>query len=91
MVEFLNKFNKKNRNAESQFIEEAEELFKKTITTIKGSIGKSAFRPTGIINVSVFEAVGDSLGHAGDTNGHAIHDVLLHALSQSSAGETHDA
>lgn len=57
MVEFLNKFNKKNRNADNQFIEEAEELFKKTITIIKESIGKSAFRPTGVINVSVFEAV----------------------------------
>jgi len=57
MVEFLNKFNKKNRNAEEAFITAAEQLFKTTITTIKNSIGKSAFRPTGVINVSVFEAV----------------------------------
>lgn len=57
MVEFLNKFNKKNRNANSDFITAAEELFKSTITTIKNCIGKSAFRPTGVINVSVFEGV----------------------------------
>jgi len=57
MVEFLNKFNKKNRNPTDDFILTAENLFKDTITCIKNSIGKSAFRPEGVINVSVFEAV----------------------------------
>ncbi len=61
MVEFLNKFNKKNRNVEEAFIAAAEQLFKTTISTIKNSIGKSAFRPTGVINVSVFEAVSVSV------------------------------
>lgn len=57
MVEFLNKFNKQKRNPDADFLLESEKLFKDTITFIKNSIGKSAFRPEGVLNVSVFEAV----------------------------------
>lgn len=61
MVEFLNKFNKKNRNPSEEFLLKAERLFKETITFIKNSIGKSAFRPGGVINVSAFEAISVSI------------------------------
>lgn len=57
MVEFLNKFNKGLRNPEQGFIDENRKLFKDTITFLKTSLGKSAFRPEGVLNVSVFEAV----------------------------------
>lgn len=57
MVEFLNKFNKRFRNPNEQFINQSRELFKDSITFLKNSVGKSAFRPEGVLNVSVFEAV----------------------------------
>lgn len=57
MVEFLNKFNKKHRNPNQRFIKESSKLFKDTITFLKNSVGKSAFRPEGVLNVSVFEGV----------------------------------
>lgn len=57
MVEFLNKFNKKFRNSDEEFLTEGNNLFKETITFLKNSIGKSAFRPEGVLNVSVFEGV----------------------------------
>lgn len=57
MVEFLNKFNLKNRNAEQAFLDECESLFKDTIKFIRTTIGRPAFRPERVINVSVFEAV----------------------------------
>lgn len=57
MVEFLNKFNKGVRNPTEQFITESRQLFKDTITFLKTSVGKTAFRPEGVLSVSVFEAV----------------------------------
>jgi uncharacterized protein with ParB-like and HNH nuclease domain len=69
MVEFLNKYNKKNRNPNQQFIEESSELFKNTITFLKESVGKSAFRPEGVLNVSVFEGVTVGLARIIQTKG----------------------
>jgi hypothetical protein len=57
MVEFLNKFNKRFRNPDQQFIDSSRQVFKDSITFLKNSVGKSAFRPEGVLNVSVFEAV----------------------------------
>lgn len=57
MVEFLNKFNKKNRNPKEDFKKESSELFKNTITYLKNNVGRNAFRPEGVLNVSVFEGV----------------------------------
>jgi uncharacterized protein with ParB-like and HNH nuclease domain len=57
MVEFLNKFNSKNRNAPEEFLAECKELFTKTIKFIKSTLDKSAFRPERVLNVSAFEAV----------------------------------
>lgn len=69
MVEFLNKFNKKHRNPNQLFIDESSKLFKDTITFIKDNVGKSAFRPEGILNVSVFEGVTVGLAKAIRTKG----------------------
>ena len=41
--------------------------------------------------VAVLEAVGDGLGNAGHTDGHAIHNVLLDVLGERRTGETHAA
>ena len=57
MVEFLNKFNKGLRNPSEQFLTESKTIFKNSITFLKNSVGKSAFRPEGVLSVSVFEAV----------------------------------
>lgn len=57
MVEFLNRFNKINRNPSVDFVETNKNLFKNTITFLKENVGKSAIRPEGILNVSVFEGV----------------------------------
>jgi hypothetical protein len=57
MVEFLNKFNKKYRNPSESFKKESSKLFKDTITYLKSNIGRNAFRPEGVLNVSVFEGV----------------------------------
>ncbi|MGC4233076.1 MAG: DUF262 domain-containing protein [Niabella sp.] len=57
MVEFLNKFNKKYRNPNDEFLNENSRIFKETISFIKNSIGKSAFRPEGVLSVSAFEAI----------------------------------
>lgn len=57
MVEFLNKFNKKYRNPNEEFKTESSKLFKDTITYLKTNIGRNAFRPEGVLNVSVYEGV----------------------------------
>lgn len=57
MVEFLNKFNSKKRNPPAEFLAECETLFVDTIKFITSTIGKAAFRPERVINVSAFEAV----------------------------------
>ena len=57
MLEFLNKFNSKNRNPSEDFLKECETVFINTIDFIKANIGKSAFRPEGTLSVSAFEAV----------------------------------
>jgi len=57
MFEFLNKFNQKYRNPGQDFIAKNEQLFKDVISFIKNSVGKSAFRPEGIINIAAFEAI----------------------------------
>lgn len=82
MVEFLNKFNKGMRNPNEQFIIDSKKLFKDTITFLKTSIGKGAFRPEGILSVSVFEAV--TVGIARIIKAKGLPDVekfkLAHAL-----------
>ncbi len=57
MVEFLNRYNKVNRNPATDFIDDNRKLFKDTITYLKENVGKRAFRPEGVLNVAVFEAV----------------------------------
>ena len=57
MNEFLNKFNLKNRFANTQTLLAFENSFKKSITFLKTCMGKSIFRPEGVFNVSVFESI----------------------------------
>lgn len=57
MVEFLNKFNKKYRNPTDEFKADSSKLFKDTITFLKNNVGRNAFRPEGVLNVSVYEGV----------------------------------
>lgn len=57
MVEFLNKFNKKHRNPTDDFIKTSKQFFKETHDFLLRTVGRAAFRPDRVLNVSVIEAV----------------------------------
>lgn len=55
MLEFLNKYCIRNRNASKQKLEYLREVFKKTSTLFKTSIEDKIFRPVRALNVAVYE------------------------------------
>jgi len=57
MKHFLNDYMKDNRNADATKIEELEEVFEQTFSTIRASIGDRAFRPERSLNTAVFDSV----------------------------------
>jgi len=57
MKEFLNKFNKKHRNASEEILDELESLFKYACDEILEHLGKSAFRPDRVFNTGAFEVL----------------------------------
>lgn len=57
MEEFLNKFASKHRNAEEEFLIEAQRLFVDTMEVVFQSFGKEAFRPERALNAAVFDSV----------------------------------
>ncbi len=57
MRNFLNRFAKSHIDADSQFLNDAETLFKNTIDTLMSSLGKRAFRPERSLNAAVFDSV----------------------------------
>ena len=57
MIGFLNEFMEKNRNLSDDVAEKYRKQFLSTIDKIYDSIGIKAFKPRGIINVSVFDSV----------------------------------
>lgn len=57
MNEFLNKFNLSNRNPKPEELVKYQLAFLKSVETLKKCIGKTAFRPEGVFNVSIFESV----------------------------------
>lgn len=57
MVEFLNKFASKHQYAGTEFLEDAEKVFKTTIKAIWNSLGSQAFRPERSLNAAVLDSV----------------------------------
>jgi hypothetical protein len=57
MAEFLNRFAKRHRNANREFLSTASATFTKTITLVETTIGSNAFRPERAINAAVFDSV----------------------------------
>jgi len=57
MNEFLNKFNKVNRNQSSELNEEFAAVFRQSIELIHHAIGTTAFRPERALNAAVYDSV----------------------------------
>lgn len=57
MEEFLNKFAKRNQNAQARFLLDCETVFTSTIKFISQALDNKAFRPEGPINAAVFDSV----------------------------------
>lgn len=57
MVEFINKFAKRNREADAPFLEGAANVFRETIDVISNAFGVEAFRPERSLNAAVFDSV----------------------------------
>ena len=57
MVSFLNAFMGKNKNLSAARAEEMQNTFRATVGFILSSLGKSAFRPTRVLNAAVFDSV----------------------------------
>ena len=68
LEEFINKFSRKNRSPDPAFLQKAEEVFKRSIDIIFGSIGQSAFRPKRTINAAVFDSVMVSVARLSDSS-----------------------
>lgn len=54
---FLNEYMAKNRNLVIQSKDELESIFQKTINFVSKTLGKTAFRPKGILNASIYDSV----------------------------------
>ena len=72
MNEFLNKFNKKHRYANADFISKSTDLFTATISAIHDAIGSKAFRPERALNAAVFDAVMIAIARRISSGGAAI-------------------
>jgi uncharacterized protein with ParB-like and HNH nuclease domain len=56
MVDFLNKYLKRNRNPEPEKITQLHDIFSNTIKAFHDSIGQKIFRPARALNVAFYEA-----------------------------------
>ncbi len=63
MSEFLTKFCLKKQDADEEFLQTAEKLFKDTIDIVFNSIGPKAFRPVASINAAVFDSMMIGIAH----------------------------
>ena len=79
MVSFLNGFMGKNKNLSAARAKEMENTFKETVAFILGSLGKSAFRPTRVLNAAVFDSV--MVGTAERLVPGRISDPLAYSIS----------
>jgi hypothetical protein len=61
MSEFLNKFSKRHRAADADFLAACEKSFTTTIDLVARTLGKDAFRPERSLNAAVFDSVMVSL------------------------------
>lgn len=57
MNEFLNRFNMKYRNPSQEFLDGCESAFTSAVAFLRSCVGRAAFRPEGVFNVSVFESI----------------------------------
>lgn len=57
MRAFLNKYLRRSKKFESADLERLGAVFERTIATVEASLGRSAFRPQGTLNVAVFDGV----------------------------------
>lgn len=57
LVDFLNRYMKRNRNLQLQSEIELVQLFTNTIDTVERCLGRPAFRPKGNLNAPVYDAV----------------------------------
>ena len=55
--EFLNKYNKVNRNPSIEFVTQYSNLFKETISYFYSALGTEAFRPERALNAAVFDSM----------------------------------
>ena len=63
MKSFLNRYMSTNRKLEAQGSDELTSLFLNTVSTILGSIGPKAFRPSRAVNAAVLDAVMVGVAH----------------------------
>lgn len=57
MNEFLNKFSKKYKHADEQFLNHAERIFSATIDVVFRLVGRKAFRPISTLNAAAFDSI----------------------------------
>lgn len=57
MAKFLNKATEKYTKFSRDKFDELSEIFKKTVDTIEAGLGSKAFRPSGVLNAAVFDAI----------------------------------
>jgi len=57
MKDFLNKYMSRNRHLTHQSKDELTDIFEKTTSMLRNSVGREAFRPEGALNAAVVESV----------------------------------
>ena len=61
MAEFLNRFAGKKRNPDDTFLDEASDIFVRTMEAFHGALGRKAFRPDRAMNAAVFDSMSVAL------------------------------
>lgn len=69
MVDFLNKFLKRNRNLEQEKLKQYSDIFTRTINTFHDAVGQRIFRPSRALNVAFYEAAMVGLARRINNNG----------------------
>lgn len=71
MSEFLTRFVVKNRNTQSDFLEEAADIFIRTMDAFVQALSGNAFRPDRALNAAVFDSMSVALARKIHSSGHS--------------------
>ncbi len=87
MIDFLNKYLKRNRNPTPEKSNELHDIFSKTVNAFYSAIGQKIFRPARALNVAFYEAAMVGLARKILADGQVDNEKIREAYNTLSSHE----